>query len=318
LRLKLGRGRRRYETSTEAYDLYLRARALENQQVGPSARIIAFEKVIDKDPSFAPAYAGLAANHATRSRRFPADIADEVAKMRAAAEKAIQLDPLLAEAHDALGIAYAHDGQWEQSERSFRRAIELDPGRSMSHANFARFLLAILGRIDEALEQLRVAEKNDPLSSEAHLWQSVLLISAGRYDEAAGHCEKLPPDESWFLGRARLWQGRTGEAIQILEAAINRGVRQADVVGGYLGYAYARGGRREEAEKLAAASPLNPFNQAIIFAGLGDKDRTFEVLDRAAVLGPFRIGRELASPEYALLRGDPRLKALRKKVGLPE
>jgi adenylate cyclase len=317
LRLKLGRGRRRYETSTEAYDLYLRARALENQQVGPSARIIAFEKVIAKDRSFAPAYAGLAANHATRSRRFPADIADEVAKMRAAAEKAIQLDPLLAEAHDALGIAYAHDGQWEQSERSFRRAIELDPGRSMSHANFARFLLAILGRIDEALEQLRVAEKNDPLSSEAHLWQSVLLISAGRYDEAAGHCEKLPPDESWFLGRARLWQGRTGEAIQILEAAINRGVRQADVVWGYLGYAYARAGRREDAEKLASGAQ-NPFDQAMIFAGLGDKDRTFEALDRAAAVGPARMGWRLTYPEYALLRGDPRLKALRKKVGLPE
>ena len=87
---------------------------------------------------------------------------------------------------------------------------------------------------------------------------------------------------------------------------------------GALGCAYARAGRREEAEKLAAESAFNPFNQARIFACLGDKDRTFEALDRAAAAGPVRIGWALTSPELALLRGDPRVKALRKKVGLPE
>ena len=76
-------------------------------------------------------------------------------------------------------------------------------------------------------------------------------------------------------------------------------------------------GRREEAEQLAAALP-NPHQQALIFAGFGDKDRTFEALGRMAVQGPVRIGRALTYPELALLRGDPRLKALRKKVGLPE
>ena len=87
---------------------------------------------------------------------------------------------------------------------------------------------------------------------------------------------------------------------------------------GFLGRAYARAGRRDEAEKLAAAVSSNPFQQAVIFGGLGDKDRTLEALDRMAVVGPFRIGRILTWPELALLRGDPRLKALRKKVGLPE
>jgi hypothetical protein len=69
---------------------------------------------------------------------------------------------------------------------------------------------------------------------------------------------------------------------------------------------------------LAADVSSNPFQQAVIFAGLGDKDRILEALDRMAVLGPFRIGRILIWPELALLRGDPRLRALRKKVGLPE
>src|SRR5262249_19743596 len=115
LRLKLGRGRRRYEISVEAYDLYLRARALAIPQSRPLDEAIRlFGQASAKDPSFAPAYAGLAAAYASRSVAFPPDHpSDELAKMRAAAEKAIQLDPLLAEAYAALGLVYARDGQWE-------------------------------------------------------------------------------------------------------------------------------------------------------------------------------------------------------------
>jgi hypothetical protein len=79
-----------------------------------------------------------------------------------------------------------------------------------------------------------------------------------------------------------------------------------------------RAGRRDEAEKYAASVAWNPFQQALTFAGLGDKERTLEALDRMTMLGPFRIGRALTFPEFALLRGDPRLKALRRKVGLLE
>ncbi len=87
--------------------------------------------------------------------------------------------------------------------------------------------------------------------------------------------------------------------------------------GAFLGHALGRAGRRDEAEKLAA-STTNPLTQALIFAGLGDKERTFEALDRMTVLGPVRIGRDLNFPELDLIRGDPRVKALRKKVGLPD
>jgi hypothetical protein len=100
---------------------------------------------------------------------------------------------------------------------------------------------------------------------------------------------------------------------------MNRGVPAGNEIRGYLGFAYSRAGRREEAEKLeTATSPLNPFNHALIFAGLGDKERTLEALERAAAGGPFRIGRALYFPELSLLRGDARLKALRGKVGLPQ
>ncbi|MBI1872908.1 MAG: tetratricopeptide repeat protein [Acidobacteria bacterium] len=325
LRLKLGRGRRRYEASPEAYNLYLRARALPIRAglVGYDQSVALLEEAIAKDPSFAPAYAALATAHAARSGQFRFDIDDEVAKMRAAAEKAIQLDPLLAEAHDALGMGYSRDAQWEPSETSFRRAIQIDPSRSTSYFHFAMSLLLPLGRLEEALQQLRRAVRTDPLSPEVHYGLSYVLISAGRYDEAEGHCERLPDPggergRSECLGRVRLGQGRIGEAIQTLEAAYHPGVGRGAWIRALLGYAYGRGSRREQAEKLAAASSQNPFNQAVISAGLGDKDRAFEALDRAAVAGPFRIGRALTWPELALLRRDPRLKALRKKVGLPQ
>jgi adenylate cyclase len=323
LRLKLGRGRRRYDVNADAYDLYLRARSLELRRgfTGLSNSVDAFSRVIAKDPSFAPAYAGLAAAHAARSGQFRSNFGDEITRMRTAAEKAIQLDPLLPEAHAALGMAFARDGQWEICEKSFRHAISLDPNRSESHRDLAKFFFEPLGRGAEAIEQLRLAEKADPLAPDVHNLLSAALISAGRYDEAAQHCDKLPPDywgKTECLGNVRLQQGRTNDAIRILETPFNGDVWKGSERWGALGAAYVRAGRSDDAEKLAAESPFNPFNQARIYAALGDKDRTFEALDRASMAGPFRIGRALTFPYYALLKGDPRLKALRKKVGLPE
>ena len=304
LRLKLGRGRRRYETSVEAYDLYLRARAFEihsgglpgfNQSIDP------YRKAIVKDPSFAPAYAGLAAAYAYRSGTAYFDMKDELAKMRAAAEKAIELDPLSAEAHAALGIAYARDAQWRPSGNSFRHAIELDPNRSESYSYFAMYLLMPLGRIEEALLQVRIAEKTDPLSPKIRYNFAYVLLSAGRYEEAADHCQKLPADyrpyNSECLGRARLGQGRTADAVEIFETAVNRGVPEGAPIRGYLGYAYARAGRREQAEKIAAAtSSIHSFHQALTFAGLGDTDRAMQAAERMVALGPMRIGRDLNLP----------------------
>jgi serine/threonine-protein kinase len=279
-----------------------------------------FEAVIAKDPSFAPAYADLAAAHVMRSVHLQFDIAGELRKMRAAAQKAIELDPLLAEAQDAFALADSRDAQWEQSERSFRRAIELDPNCAMYYGHFAMYLLLPLGRAEEAVRQLRLAEQADPLSYEVHFDASYVLFAAGKYNEASGHCDKLPadaPDKAWCLGRLRLEQGKIDESIRILEAAFHRDA-SVSVGAGDLGLAYAWAGRRYEAEKLASASAADPIAQARIFAGLGDGDRTLEALDRAAAAGPFRVGRALAFPEFAFLRGDPRLTALRKNVGLPE
>ncbi len=307
LRLNLGRGRRRYETSVEAYDLYLHARALpQRDRIAAKAIVGLYRQVIAKDASFAPAYAGLSAAYAASSFQGFHDHTDELTQMRAAAEKAIALDPLLSEAHQAFGMLYARDGQWAQSEKSFRRAIELDPSNSMTYGDLTIVLLLPLGRIEEGVQQMRIAAKADPLSRRVQSALGIALLFAGRYDEAAGHCQKAA--EPRCLGRARLAQGRIDEAIQILTAGDLQ----------YPGYAYGRAGRREEAEKFAADAAPNAYTQALTFAGLGDKDRTLEALDRLASNGAVRVGRALSSPEFALLRGDPRVKALRKRVGLPQ
>jgi tetratricopeptide (TPR) repeat protein len=170
------------------------------------------------------------------------------------------------------------------------------------------FLLLPLGRTEEAVQQMRIAEKSDPLSPLVQSRFASTLLSAGHYDEAAPHCERAA-DGPECLGRVRISQGRFDEAIQLLSSVKNPR---------YLGHALGRAGRRAEAEQLIATSAQHPFQQALIFAGLGDKDRTFEALDRMAAQGPVRIGRTLTYPEFSLIRGDPRVRALQQKVGLPQ
>ena len=306
LRLKLGRGRRRYETSTEAYDLYLRARARR----GGAQSIPEFEQAIAKDPSFAPAYAGLAVAHLLSSGTSR-DNPGEVAKMRAAAEKAIQLDPILAEAYDALGAADAREAQWGQSENSFRRSMEIQPGRPESHGYFAIFYLLPLGRVEEAIRQLRIAQNSDPIFT---FFLADALADTGRPEEAFGICNKAAGLRELCLADSLVQLGKASEVIQNYAARPdNPGEIKAA-----LACAYAHAGRRAEAEEVAARSGQY---RAQAFACLGDRDRVFESLDAIARLGPIRIGWFLLRVDRespGLLRGDLRLQALRKRVGLPE
>src|SRR5207302_2452574 len=133
---------------------------------------------------------------------------EEVDKMRAAADKAIQLDPLSAEAYDALGAAYARQAQWEQAEKSFRRSMEIQPGRPDSHGYFAMYYLLPLGRIQEAVRELRIAEQSDPLFT---FFLGDALADSGRNQEAVAVCRKLAPEytlKSQCIPGALVRQGR--------------------------------------------------------------------------------------------------------------
>ena len=287
-----------------------------------------YEQAIAKDASFAPAYAALAAVYVYRTGEDRVDWtgpsrAEEMSRMHVVIDKAVQLDPLLAEAQEALGSVQARDAQWEQAEKSFRRALELDPNSSSVRIHFTQNLLLPLGRIEEAIAQNRIAEKTDPLSREVRAGLAYSLISAGRLDEASAECKKPCRGIQTSQERINLLQGRINDTIPILEARVHERLRtnpqlaRRDIFGAQLGYAYALAGRRDDAEKIAAWAPLL-IEQATIFVALGDKDRAFEALERAIPMGPVRIGRDLTRPEFVPLRGDTRLKTLRKKVGLPE
>jgi Flp pilus assembly protein TadD len=238
--------------------------------------------------------------------------------MRDAAERAVALDPLLAEAHAALGLARARSGDWELAEASFRRAIALDPNDATALTNFVMWHLNVLGRNEEALALLRRAESADPLGSNVQLSLAWVLMSLGRFAEADGHCRRLPASHelrTQCLGRSLEGEGRHDEAVRLFtgDPALSRNPQTR----GFLGYALARSGRRDDAERMANATAFAN-EQALIFAGLGDTQRTLDALGRMSALGAQRLGGYLNYPEMAALHGHPQLVVLRRQAGLPQ
>ena len=323
LRLKLGRGQRRYNTNLEAYDLYLRARALANQYPGSGSEKIAasiplFEATIAKDPNFAPAYAGIADAYAYLSAT-PRTFAPEAAypKMKEACEKALQLDPLLADAHACMGVIHARDYAWPDAEKEFRETFQLNPNLSRPHQDYAIFVLFPLGRLREAEKELYKSLELDPLSSTAINHMNMVLLSDRLYDEVLENCLRALKTDPGNYGarqsyaRALVQKGRLNEGIAILEK-LGKGSES------FLGYAYARAGRRADAEQIAIQYKTWPWLQAIVYAGLGDKDRAIEGLENMAAIRDPRFGSYPRYPELALLRGDSRLNEIRRTAGLPE
>ena len=319
LRLKLGQGQRRYNTNPEAYELYLKASALVDPHTGAALQqsIKLFEQVIAKDSTFAPAYAGFVDAWATLSVNQYGAAADEAsAKMQPAADRALQLDPLLAQAHAAKGIVLARNRDWADSEAAFGRALALNRNLSSIRIAFAMNTLFPQGKVKDALQQLREALSRDPLPNDVRRHLVMLLVSDGRYDEAIDECQRVlatDPDDRHtrqVMARALLHKGQAAEAIAIFEEL-------GDGSHHFRGYAYAITGRRAEAEALLAQPPHHPARLVIISAGLRDKDRTFEALERMAAENDPRVGRYITFPELAFIRDDPRMAAFRRKLRIP-
>jgi tetratricopeptide (TPR) repeat protein len=323
LRLTLGRGQRRYQPPVEAYEVYLRARALVGRRGTENGRQAAtlFERVISKDPAFAPAYAGLADAYAVMSWEDPGftgpSSEEALMHMRPAAMKAIELDPLLAEAHAAMGVTYSRERDWENAQKSFDRAIELNPSLTQIHTSYSSSTLQPLGKLGKAQQLLDAALIMDPLSLDVRRQLAAVQIIAGRYDDAIANLRHVLAVDPKFkyahlaLERALMFSGRPAEAIADWESSGTDNQH-------WLAPAYLMSGRQAEVERLVEAHKNgHPYRQALIYAALGDKDGTFEALDRAADILPHRTALLLVYPEMALLRGDPRLDTLRKKFKLP-
>lgn len=323
LRLKLGRGQRRYNTNLTAYDLYLRAREMTGKNPGVDSALIEqsiplFEAAIGKDPNFAPAYAGIADAYAYLSatpRTFDPKVANM--KMRAACEKAQQLDPMLAEAYSCMGLVYSRDYEWPNAEKAFGRAIELNANLARPHKDLATWVLLPQGRFQEAEQEVERALELDPLSLRMLNLQGLVFITGGHYDEVFASSRRtlaMDPDNYFarqHLGRALVQKGDLKQGIDTLEKL---GVGTES----YLGFAYAKAGRRAEAEQIAAQHPDWPWAEALVYAGLGDKDKAVEGLARMAAIEDPRTGFYSVSPEFSLLRSDPRFKEIRRQLGLPD
>ena len=277
-----------------------------------------FEAVVAKDPAFAPAWAGLASAAADATRRQAREEMPPLdPRMEPAALRAIEIDPLLAEAHAAMGNVYARNRDWTNAEKSFRTALDLNPSLTATHTDFVLSTLLPMGKVADALQLLDAAKRVDPLSLDVRRTLALVQVYAKRYDDAIESSNWVLARDPTFpyaklrLGQALILSGRANEALPIFE---NGGPYAGHPSSGYL---YAVTGRRDEAEAMAAQHPDAPAVLMLIYAGLGDKDRAFQALERMAAVNWWRAATWMMRPEMAVLRGDPRVADLRERLGVP-
>jgi serine/threonine-protein kinase len=309
----------------EAYQLYRKGRYFQNlRREGDLQRAVQyFTDATRRDPGFARAYAGLADAFSELGIFGYARPRDVFPKARAAAERALALDPKLGEAHGALGqVLSNYEWNWKAAEESFKTALVLDPKNAQIRIFYSAFLWA-QSRGEEALAQLRIVREFDPLSPAGGLSGRV-QVSNRRPDAAIRDVEETlelyPRSELALqvLGHAYLQKGMNDKAIEAFRrAAALSGVRDS----AHLAYAYAVTGHRADGQRLIetlVSSERNrylpPFHIALAYAGLGDNDAAIRWLERGyAEHGSFMDGLNVTRG-FDVLRSDPRFVALLKRM----
>jgi serine/threonine-protein kinase len=321
-----GGARQLHTNDLEAYELYLRGRYFWNQRgAGVAKGLEYFQRAVERDPDYALAYAGMGDAYAmlgfwggTRQR-------DSYARGKAAAQRALELKPELAEAHACLGfIAMYHDWDWTRAERELLLAIELEPRYIEGHLYYAQLLGWIQGDWETAMAHLRRAHDIDPLSVTVLAQIGGQLWNGGRFEEGLAALEKtleLAPalvNAHWFRGMVCRQLGRFEDAITGLERAIALNPGQTHLVG-ELALTLAVAGQREQAQAIlneAEFRDQQPFYTAAVHAALGMTDAAFEWLETAfarrdPVLSGVRGYRSLN-----IDREDPRYLDLTRRMGL--
>jgi TolB-like protein/DNA-binding winged helix-turn-helix (wHTH) protein/Flp pilus assembly protein TadD len=315
----------------EAYESYLKGRYFWNKRTPDSLKVALayFNQAIDEDPNYAQAYSGLADTYAllgdwqyavmTPKEAFP--------RAKAAAIKALELDSTLSEAHNSLAFCFdAFDWDLESAGKEFQRSIELNPGYATAHHWYA-WHLSLLGRYDEALEEMRKAKNLDPLSLIINADLAELLVIAHFYDESIIQSRATIAMDPNFalahnqLAQAYLQKHMNVEAIAELQKAVELSGGSPTCVAN-LARAYAASGKTSEAVKVLG-DLKNHSNRgysdasevAVVYAALGDKDQAMHWLE---------IGYEerfnpgvLLRPGFDPLRSDQRFQDLLRRIGFP-
>ncbi len=311
----------------EAYELYLKGRFFWNKRSGVDLRkaIEFFNQAIAKDPSYALAYAGMADSYLLLPNYGGAPTADVVPPARAAVTKALELDDSLAEAHASLGLLDTLDLRLERAITHFERAVQLKPNYATAHHWLGLGHLS-LGHFDQAIVEGKRATELDPLSVIINADLAWTYASAHRLDEAEAQARKtLEIDPRFFL--AHYYLGGVHQAKGQLPEAISE-FRQAFDLNGdsyslaMLGQAYARTGNKVEAQKILArlneeakSRHVAPYAWALLYLGLGDKNRALDELETAYQRGDTNYLFVLkVDPLFDDLRGQPRFEKLVQKI----
>lgn len=318
-----------YTANAEAYQLYLRGQFHIFKLTLPEVQkgITYFEKAIELDPTYAPAYVGLSgANRAlVLGSEMPAR--EYLPKSKAAARKALELDEGLSEAHTAFGSnLFWLDRNWIEAENQFRRALELNPNSVNAHI-FHAHLLSNTARHPEALAAIKRARELDPLSPFVGALEGQFLVHAGRADEALARLNDtfLLAPNFWFphlfASSAYIEKGMYAEAVREAQRATElSGFQTISAVNE--GYALAKMGRREEArailENLLKRSEqrfVPSTHIALLYNALGEQEQTFNWLERALEEGDAKLTFLKVEPKWNNLRGDEKFQNLMKRVG---
>jgi TolB-like protein/Tfp pilus assembly protein PilF len=311
--------------STEAHQLYLKARYFWNKRTGDDLQraISYFNQAIEKDQKYALAYAGLADAYVLLPQYTAGAPKDCIPKAKAAAQKALELDETLAEAHACLAESYiTYDLDVSKSVKEFKRAIQLNSNYATAHQWYGYIALVVQGRFDEAIAEIKRALELDPLSLIINADLGAAYVSARRPDDAIDQLRRtlqLDPGfyyAHWNLGTALELNGSVESAITEYQKA--RELNDDPYILGLLGHAYALSGRKDQAlqilDQLAELSKeryVGAYSFAIVHLGLGDKEQALRWLeqsyrDRAGS----DIGFIKVDPALDPLRGDPRFERL--------
>jgi len=318
-----------YTVDPEAYQLYLhgnfyRAKYTED---GYKKAIEYYQRAIVRDPKYALPHTGIAYAYIIAADWYvPTN--EAVPKATAEALRALELDNTIAEAHGILGgISMWYEYDWARSSSEFKRAIDLDPSIASIHEQYSIYLAAT-EHFDEAIKEAELARRLAPLDLQINASAAMTYVYAGKYDEAIDLAMRtLEMDQNyWFshqaLGLAYERKKMYPQAIAELEKA--HSLDNNMWVTGFLGYAYAVGGRKQEAQKILSEMKelgkqryMTPYALAFVCAGLDEKDQAFEWLDKAyeSHSGLAQIKIETV---FENLRPDPRFKTLVKRINLPE